>query len=96
MKETKKIFKIEICVEKDGDRFYAFCPGLKGIHVDGETAHEATENIKTAIQLYIKSLIKHGDPIPLQHFIVEDGRSRARKSRSICSSQKTQDVLVAV
>ena len=59
-------FNIVICVEKDGEKYYAHCPSLKRLHVDGETQEAALENVKLATVLYIKSLIKHGDPIPLQ------------------------------
>ena len=59
-------FNILICVEKDGDGFYAHCPSLKGLHVDGVTKEEALNNARVATMLYIQSLIKHGDPIPLQ------------------------------
>lgn len=70
MGELEKIppitLMIGICVEPDGDRFHAYCPALKGVHVDGETEEEAFDNAKTATYLYIKSLIKHGEPIPIQ------------------------------
>ena len=66
-KESHKLtFEIAICVEKDGDGFHAYCPALKGIHVDGKTEKAAVENAKTAIGLYLKSMLKHHDPIPLQ------------------------------
>ena len=59
-------FAVEICVEKDGESFYAYCPALAGVHVDGDTEKEATENAAIAAKLYIESLINHGDPIPIQ------------------------------
>lgn len=65
-KEKKISFNILICVERDNDRYYAHCPSLKGIHVDGTTKEEALRNVKIATVLYIRSLIKHGDTIPLQ------------------------------
>ena len=58
-------FKVMIIVEPDGEGFHAFCPSLKGLHVDGKTKEEALHNAaKTAI-LYLESLIRHGDPIPI-------------------------------
>lgn len=65
-KSHKISFSIIICVGKDGDSFHAFVPNLKGIHVDGETQEEAINNAKKACVLYIKSLITHQEPIPLQ------------------------------
>jgi len=54
--KEKIVFEIDICVEDDGDSFYAYCPGLKGVHIDGETKEAAVKNAKIAIGLYIKSL----------------------------------------
>ncbi len=51
-------FSVDICIEEDGDSFYAYCPALKGIHIDGSTEEEALGNIKVAIELYIESLCK--------------------------------------
>jgi len=66
-KRTNKItFEINICIVKDDVGYHAFCPALKGVHMDGDTQEEAKENVKTAIELYINSLRKHNEPIPLQ------------------------------
>lgn len=78
-------FRVEICVESDDDRFHAYCPALKGVHVDGKTADEALENAREAIVLYIKSLIKHGDPIPLD---VTEGESPKPSSNAPCPPQR--------
>ncbi|MFA4836482.1 MAG: type II toxin-antitoxin system HicB family antitoxin [Dehalococcoidia bacterium] len=62
---TKAIdFTVQIIVEPDQGGFYAYCPALKGLHVDGETEEEALQNARDAAILYLRSLIKHGDPIP--------------------------------
>jgi predicted RNase H-like HicB family nuclease len=62
-----RILKLQIrfIVEPDGDRFHAYCPDLKGIHVDGVTEQEALENGKLAVEAYMCSLVKHEDPIPV-------------------------------
>lgn len=65
-KKQKITFIVDVCVENDEDKFHAYCPALKGVHIDGDTEEEAVKNVKIAISLYIQSLIKHGDPIPLQ------------------------------
>jgi predicted RNase H-like HicB family nuclease len=59
------VFKVHIIIEPDEDRFHAYCPALKGLHVDGSTKEEALENAKEAAIAYLQSLIKHGDPIPI-------------------------------
>ena len=40
-------------LEKDGDKFHAFCPELKGCHTFGETPEEALKNLKSAVSLYL-------------------------------------------
>lgn len=63
--KKKIIYKVEIVVEPDGDGFHAWCPALKGLHVDGATEGEATSNAGDAAIAYIQSLIKHNEPIPI-------------------------------
>jgi len=58
-------FRIRIVVEPDGDEFHAYCPALNGLHTSGRTEEEAVENARDAAIAYIRSVIKHGDPIPL-------------------------------
>jgi len=96
-KKAKITFRFGICVERDGEGFHAYCPALAGVHVDGATREEAVENAKTAIFLYIKSHIKHNDPIPIQ--VPAQHPLDARESQAspvACSSHDTEDSLVAV
>ncbi len=58
-------FSVGVVVEPDDGEFHAFCPALKGLHVGGQTKKEALKNAMDAVELYLKSLIKHGDPIPV-------------------------------
>lgn len=44
--------------------YIASCPQLPGCVTQGETVEEALAMIKDAIQGYIASLQKHGEPIP--------------------------------
>lgn len=57
--------KITVEVEKDGDSFYAYCPGLKGVHVDGATEEEAISNAVEAASLYVSSMMRHNDALPI-------------------------------
>ena len=57
--------KIAVAVEPDGDSFHAFCPGLKGLHVDGATEKEAVDNAVEAARLYVESMLRHNDPLPI-------------------------------
>ena len=57
--------KYRIYLEQDEDEmFVASCPALPGCISQGRTRTEATENIRKAIQGYLKSLRKHGEPVP--------------------------------
>lgn len=56
---------VAFLVERDDDRFYAWCPALKGLHVEGETEKEAVQNASDAATLYLSSIIQKGEPIPL-------------------------------
>ena|SRR5882762_4464952 len=61
----EKPLRLAVCVviERDGPAFHAYCPGLKGIHVDAKTLEEALENAKEAAKCYVASLVRHGDPL---------------------------------
>ncbi len=64
--DNRKItFTVEIIVEPDEGHFYAYCPALKGLHVAGDTEEEAINNAVATATAYIRSLIKHGEPIPV-------------------------------
>ena len=57
--------KFRITIEQDEDgMFIAECPSLPGCISQGRTRAEALENIQDAIQGYLESLRKHGEPIP--------------------------------
>ncbi len=58
-------FIVSIVIEPDEDGYYAYCPALKGLHTCGATESEALENAKNAATAYIRSLIKHNEPIPV-------------------------------
>jgi predicted RNase H-like HicB family nuclease len=61
-----------VVINKDGDSFHAFCPGLKGLHVDGSTENEALQNAAAAADCYVSSLVRHGDSLPIgPHFTAE-------------------------
>ena len=57
------IFRMEIEQEEDG-RWSAEVPTLPGCATWGHTKDEALQSIREAAQLYIQSLLEHGDPIP--------------------------------
>jgi antitoxin HicB len=59
------LMKYRVYLQPDEDGvFVATCPALPGCVSQGRTRVEATDNIKEAIEGYLKSLRKHGDPLP--------------------------------
>jgi predicted RNase H-like HicB family nuclease len=57
--------KYRVLIETDEDgMFIAECPALPGCVSQGKTRQEAIANIKEAIEGYLASLRKHGEPIP--------------------------------
>ncbi len=59
------LMKYRVYLEPDEDGvFVATCPALPGCVSQGRTRAEATETIREAIEGYLKSLRKHGDPLP--------------------------------
>ena len=58
-------FRVRITVDKDTPGYHAYASSIKGLHMGGDTEKEARENAKEAAALYLKSLLKHGDPLPI-------------------------------
>ena len=79
MTEPRKLeFRIRVVVEPDGDEFHAYCPALKGLHTSGKTELEAVANARDAAEAYLKSLLIHGDPIPVGCFAAEEHPPKLR------------------
>ena len=65
--KAQQHISVQVVVAKDGEAFHAYAPALKGLHVDGATEEEAIANVEEAIAVYLESLRKHGDPLPIGH-----------------------------
>ncbi len=46
-------------IKKDGNKFHAFCPELKGCHTFGSTPEEAIKNLKNAIEIYLEDELEN-------------------------------------
>jgi predicted RNase H-like HicB family nuclease len=88
-KEEPKVrvlrFGVIIIVDKDIPGYHAYAPSLKGLHMGGDTEKEARENAKEAAALYLKSLLKHGDPIPIDILDRESVEKTAASKKHISS-----------
>ena len=57
---------IEVVIEPDGeDRFHAYSPACRGVHIDGSTEAETLARMKDALRLYLDSMVRHDEPLPL-------------------------------
>jgi len=62
---TSLEFTVLIVIEPDDNGFHAFCPDLKGLHVEGPTEETALQSATECAILYLESLIRHGERIPI-------------------------------
>lgn len=59
-----KNYTYRIIIEPDGKYFHAYAPALPGCHTFGKSIAEAKKNARDAIEVYVESLIEHGEPVP--------------------------------
>ncbi len=63
--ESESKIKVRVIIEPDEGTFHAYCSELKGVHVSGDSEPEAFENCCIAINQHIRTILKHGDSIPI-------------------------------
>ena len=88
-------FRVQVVIEPDGTGFHAYCPALKGLHTSGDTEKEALENAKDATIAYLRSLIKHGDPIPIGIMIQKGIKERVPLLKNHVR-RHTEDLVLAL
>jgi predicted RNase H-like HicB family nuclease len=62
-----KRLQYEIVIEREEDPatgYSVYCPALPGCFSNGGTVTEAKKNMREAMDLYIESLLAHGQKIP--------------------------------
>ncbi len=59
-----KTYTFRTIIEPDGKQFHGYVPALRGCHTFGKTIKETQKNLAEAIEAYIYSCAKNGDPIP--------------------------------
>ena len=60
-----KHYSYRVIIEPDEKgAFHAFVPALPGCHTWGASLEKARSNIRDAIDVYIRSLKRDGEPIP--------------------------------
>ena len=63
-------YRVMLEPEEDGS-FVVWVPALPGCATQGATREEALANVREAIQCYLESCQKHGEPIPREDAIEE-------------------------
>ncbi|MGH9509683.1 MAG: type II toxin-antitoxin system HicB family antitoxin [Terriglobales bacterium] len=63
--------KYAVIYEKSATGYGAYVPDLAGCVATGKTRKETERRIREAIELYIESLRKRGDPVPLATTVAE-------------------------
>ena len=74
-------FTIRPLPDEDGGGFAIEYPDLPGCIADGENPEEALRNGSNAVKAYLRSCVKHGDPIPQPS--ASSGQWRQRVPRSM-------------
>lgn len=59
-----------VILEPEVGGYIASCPALPGCHTEGDTFKEAMKNIQEAAKAYCVSLVKHGEPLPVEDCIL--------------------------
>jgi len=67
-----KLLSYRILLKKESEGGYTVTvPSLPGCVTYGDTIEESIEMAREAIELYIESLIKHGDEVPTSEGMLE-------------------------
>lgn len=56
--------------EPDGG-YHVSCPALPGCHSEGDTLEQSLENMKEAVEVYVESLVAHGEEIPKEDLFIK-------------------------
>ncbi len=65
MSSRELTLRIRVIVERDDDGYMAYCNELPGLAVEAQDMDDLKAHMKDAVEGYIESLLKHGDPIPI-------------------------------
>lgn len=69
--------QVRVIVERDGDGFHAYVPDLKGVHAAGDSEQEAIVAVREGVTLYMQSLMKHNQSIPVGVVVFDRRHSSA-------------------
>ena len=65
--QTLKTFQFTVIIDRQPEGEYLVAvPALPGCYTEGRTLEEAREMAADAIRAYCASLLRHGEPIPIE------------------------------
>ena len=67
MSESVQAYQFTVIIDRQPDGSYLVTvPALPGCYTEGRTLEEAHQMAEDAIRAYCASLLKHGEPIPME------------------------------
>ena len=72
-------FRVRIVIERDGDGFYAFCPGLPEVHTCGATIEEAAQNVRNAATAVLRTKLRLGQQVVENDDLVRTERAPTQR-----------------
>ena len=82
-------FEVTIAIEPDGDGFYGYCLGIKGIHVHADTIKETSDAAKDAVCAYLEMSLANGDPLPVGFVEPQNAMRPVPRLQDFCCSGST-------
>ena len=65
MSSTELYLLVTVIIERDEDRWFGHCPAFSGLLMDGKTVDETLQRVREGLDVYLASLERHGDPLPI-------------------------------
>ena len=72
--------RVTLVAEPDGERFYAYCAALAGVHADGDTEEDAFRRIRQAVKTHLRAMEHYDIPLPSGVMEASPGRQPSRRS----------------
>lgn len=69
--------QVRVVIERDGEGYHAYVPDLKGVHAAGDTEAEAMTAVREGVSLYMQSLMRHSQSIPVGIVVLDRKHSSA-------------------
>lgn len=65
------LYHVRLRWEPEDEVYTAWAPSLPGCVTFGKTIEEALEMVRYAIEIYVETLISHGEEVPTDESVIE-------------------------